>query len=72
MRPFGVARLPALLFLVPGGLGFLSVKRLFGGEAVDAMASAGQVGLVATALVTGLMVADSVMTVRRAGPEEAV
>lgn len=71
-RPFGVARLPALLFLVPGGLGFLSIKRLFGGEAVDAMASAGQVGLVATALVTGLMVADSVMTVRREGPNEAV
>jgi len=71
-RPFGVARLPALLFLVPGGLGFLSIKRLFGGEAVDAMASAGQVGLVATALVTGLMVADSVMTAKRAGPNEAV
>jgi uncharacterized membrane protein YjjP (DUF1212 family) len=71
-RPFGVARLPALLFLVPGGLGFVSIKRLFGGEAVDAMASAGQVGLVATALVTGLMVADSVMTARREGPSEAV
>jgi uncharacterized membrane protein YjjP (DUF1212 family) len=71
-RPFGVARLPALLFLVPGGLGFVSIKRLFGGEALDAMASAGQVGLVATALVTGLMVADSVMTARREGPVEAV
>lgn len=71
-RPFGVARLPALLFLVPGGLGFVSIKRLFGGEALDAMAAAGQVGLVATALVTGLMVADSVMTARREGPVEAV
>jgi hypothetical protein len=30
------------------------------------------VGLVATALVTGLMVADSVMTARREGPVEAV
>ncbi len=69
-RPFGVARLPALLFLVPGGLGFVSIKRLFGGEAMDAMSSAGQVGLVATALVTGLMVADSLMTTRRAGMAE--
>ena len=59
-RPFGVARLPALLFLVPGGLSFLSVRSLFSGEPVVAMAAAGQVALVATAIVTGLVLADSV------------
>jgi uncharacterized membrane protein YjjP (DUF1212 family) len=71
-RPFGVARLPALLFLVPGGLGFLSIQNLFGGDTMEAMATAGQVALVATALVTGLMVADAVIVARSDGTTDAV
>ncbi len=63
--PSGITRLPGLLFLVPGSLGFLSVTRLMAGDALEAVAAAGQVAIVATALVTGLIVAGSALPPRK-------
>jgi uncharacterized membrane protein YjjB (DUF3815 family) len=57
--PSGITRLPGLLFLVPGSLSFLSITQMMNGNAMDAVAAAGQVAIVATALVTGLIVAGS-------------
>jgi uncharacterized membrane protein YjjP (DUF1212 family) len=63
--PSGLTRLPGLLFLVPGTLSYLSITGLMGGHALDAVTSAGQVGVTATALVTGLIIAGSALPPRK-------
>ena len=63
--PSGITRLPGLLFLVPGSLSFLSITALMEGDAMSAVAAAGQVAIVATALVTGLVVAGSAVPARK-------
>ena len=49
-----------------------SVRSLFGAETIETMAAGGQVALVATALVTGLRVADAVIVARSGGTTDAV
>jgi uncharacterized membrane protein YjjP (DUF1212 family) len=60
-RPAAITRLPALLFLVPGSLSFLSLSSLITGASADALASAGQMAIIVTALVTGLLLASTVL-----------
>jgi uncharacterized membrane protein YjjB (DUF3815 family) len=63
--PSAITRLPGLLFLVPGSLSFLGITELMDGNAMDAVTAAGQVAIVATALVTGLVVAGSALPPRK-------
>jgi uncharacterized membrane protein YjjB (DUF3815 family) len=63
--PSAITRLPGLLFLVPGSLSFLGITELMDGNAIDAVTAAGQVAIVATALVTGLIVAGSALPPRK-------
>jgi uncharacterized membrane protein YjjP (DUF1212 family) len=64
-RPSAVTRLPALLFLVPGSLGFVSMSGLLRGDVGVATETAGLVGLVVMSLVTGLVLAGSVIPPRK-------
>jgi len=64
-QPSGLTRLPGLLFLVPGSLSFLSITALMQGDAMSAVTAAGQVAIVATSLVTGLVVAGSAVPPRK-------
>jgi uncharacterized membrane protein YjjP (DUF1212 family) len=63
--PSAITRLPGLLFLVPGSLSFLGITELMDGNAMDAVTAAGQVAIVATARVTGLVVAGSALPPRK-------
>ena len=65
-RPAAITRLPALLFLVPGSLSFLSLSSLITGASTDALANAGQMAIIATALVTGLLLASTVLPPKKA------
>ena len=65
-RPASITRLPGLLFLVPGGLGFLSLSALMDGDALQGLENAFQVAMVAIALVTGLLVSTAIISPRKA------
>jgi len=54
-----------LLFLVPGSLGFVSMSGLLRGDVGVATETAGMVGLVVMSLVTGLVLAGSVIPPRK-------
>ena len=63
--PAMVTRVPGLMLLVPGSLGFLSVSSLLAEDALQGVQTAFRVGLLAVALVTGLLFASVVVPPRR-------
>ena len=65
-RPASTTRLPGLLFLVPGALGFLSISTLMQGEPIEGLRSAFQVAMTSIALVTGLLAAAGFVPPRKA------
>ena len=65
-RPASTTRLPGLLFLVPGALGFLSISTLMQGDPVEGLRSAFQVAMTSIALVTGLLAAAGFVPPRKA------
>ncbi len=65
-RPAAIALIPGLIVLVPGSLGFRSLNLLMGHAAIDGIDAAVTMAVVATALVTGLLVANAIL------PERAV
>ncbi len=60
-----IGRLPGMLVLVPGVLGFLSIHDIFEGDVVTGIQSFFQVGLTAAALVTGFLAANLLVPPRR-------
>lgn len=64
-RPSAVFQVPAVIFLVPGSLGFRGVAALVGGDAVSGIEAAFTVALIATGLVAGLLVANVLLPSRR-------
>lgn len=64
-RPAAITRMPGLLFLVPGGLGFLSVTSLLQGDPLEGLVTAFRVALVAISLVVGLMVSSALVPPRK-------
>ena len=64
-RPSVVMRLPGILVLVPGVLGFLSFNKIFAGDVVAGIQSFFQVGLTTAALVTGFLAANLLVPPRR-------
>ncbi|MDX1584126.1 MAG: threonine/serine exporter family protein, partial [Thermoanaerobaculia bacterium] len=52
-RPAAVTRVPAMMLLVPGGLGFIGISSLLDQNIVEGIDTAFRVALVAVALVTG-------------------
>ncbi len=60
-RPAAVTRVPAMMLLVPGGLGFLSISSLLEQEVLQGLETAFRVALMAVALVTGLLVSNAIV-----------
>lgn len=65
-RPALVPLTPGILMLVPGSLGFRSLTSFLDAEALEGMAWAFQTGMVAVALVGGLLAANMLLPPRRA------
>ncbi|MEZ4326542.1 MAG: threonine/serine exporter family protein [Polyangiales bacterium] len=65
-RPAALVMVPGILLLVPGTMGFRSVASFLRRDVVAAVDTAFAVGLVAGALVTGLLVANLVLPPRKA------
>lgn len=64
-QPTAIAIVPALLLLVPGSLGFRSLQALMAKDVVVGIESLVSMAIVAIALVSGLLVANVLMTPRR-------
>ncbi|MCH9687746.1 MAG: threonine/serine exporter family protein [Deltaproteobacteria bacterium] len=65
-RPATLMRLPGLLLLVPGSLGFRSLDSLLMADTIAGTDGLFRVGLVTVALATGLFAADLLLPTRRA------
>lgn len=59
-RPTAITRLPALILLVPGGLGFLGLSSILEDDVIGGMRTVIRVALIAVALATGLIIANAV------------
>jgi uncharacterized membrane protein YjjP (DUF1212 family) len=64
-RPASVTLVPGILLLVPGSLGFRSISALLEQDVERGTLAAFSVGLIATALVTGLLMAQVLVPPRR-------
>ncbi len=64
-RPTAVIRLPGMMLLVPGGLGFLSISSLLEQDVLTGIQTAFRVAIIAVALVTGLIIANAIVPLRR-------
>lgn len=60
-RPAAVTRVPAMMLLVPGGLGFTGISSLLEQNILQGLETSFQVALVAVALVTGFIVASAIL-----------
>ncbi len=60
-RPAAVTRVPAMMLLVPGGLGFTGISSLLEQNILEGIETAFNVALVAVALVTGFIVSNAVV-----------
>lgn len=65
-RPALVTLVPGIMLLVPGSLGFRSVSSFLERDALSGMEAAFGMGLVATSLVAGLLLAHALVPARRA------
>jgi uncharacterized membrane protein YjjB (DUF3815 family) len=63
-RPAMIPRVPSLLMLVPGALGYRSVAALASTDAIGGVQSAFTVAIVAIALVTGLLASSAIVAPR--------
>jgi len=60
-RPAAVMLLPGLILLVPGSIGFTSLSRFIAHDVMSGVGAAFSVALVATAIATGLLVANALV-----------
>jgi len=65
-RPAAVPQVPGIILLVPGSIGFGSLSRFIERDVVSAIETAFNMGLIAIALVTGLLVANLIVPPRKA------
>lgn len=64
-RPTAVLLLPGLILLVPGSIGFGSLAKFIERDVMSGVGAAFNVALVATALVTGLLLANVIVPSKR-------
>jgi uncharacterized membrane protein YjjP (DUF1212 family) len=60
-RPTAVTRVPSMMLLVPGSLGFLSISSLLDQDIVKGLQTAFTVSIMAVALVTGLLISNAIV-----------
>jgi uncharacterized membrane protein YjjP (DUF1212 family) len=65
-RPSAVVTVPGLMLLVPGGVGFGSIRKFLDNDVVTGVDAAFTMAMIAVALVTGLLLANAVVPPRRA------
>lgn len=65
-RPVNLMLTPGVLFLVPGSVGFLSIRSLLENDPQTAVATAFRMALVAMAIATGILVATAAVPPRKA------
>ena len=65
-RPASVTLVPGLMLLVPGAVGFRSISSLLQSDVVSGMEAAFRMGVTGVALVTGLLIANTLLPSRRA------
>jgi uncharacterized membrane protein YjjP (DUF1212 family) len=65
-RPATITRLPGILILVPGSIGFLSITELMKGDPLIGLEQGFQMFTTAFALVSGLLVSSAVIPPRKA------
>ena len=65
-RPAQVVVVPAMLLLVPGSLGFRAMSSLLGHQTLTGVETMFIMFVVAIAIVAGLLVANAVVSPRRA------
>lgn len=65
-RPASILLVPGIMLLVPGSMGFKSVSALLEGDTLSGVSTAFSVGLVAASLVAGLILANGVISPKRA------
>ncbi len=64
-RPASLVRLPGIILLVPGSMGFRGVVSMFQGDAATSMATAFSAVVVLVSLVAGLLFGNVLVTPRR-------
>lgn len=65
-RPSAIVLIPGMIMLVPGGMGFRGLSALLQGEVISGVETLFLVTMVAIALVTGLLVANTLIPPRKA------
>jgi uncharacterized membrane protein YjjP (DUF1212 family) len=65
-RPAAVLMVPGIILLVPGSIGFRSVSLMLDNDVLTGMETAFTVGLIGASLVAGLLLANLVITPRKA------
>lgn len=65
-KPSSIIVVPGLMLLVPGSVGFRSILSLLDRSVLSGVETAFQMGMVATSLATGLLLANIVLPPRRA------
>lgn len=66
LRPSAIVLIPGMIMLVPGGMGFRGLSALLRGDVVSGVETLFLVTIVAIALVTGLLVANTLVPPRKA------
>jgi uncharacterized membrane protein YjjP (DUF1212 family) len=61
LRPVAVTRLPAIMLLVPGGLGFTGLSSMLEQNVTDGVRTAFSVAIIAVSLVIGLIISNSIV-----------
>lgn len=65
-RPAGLTRIPAMMLLVPGGLGFTGIASLLKEDIIHGMTIAFSVALISVSLVVGLIMSNAIVAPKRA------
>ena len=64
-RPAQVVAVPAVLMLVPGGMGFRGMSSLLDRDTLSGVETLFAMFIVATAIVAGLLIANALVSARR-------
>jgi uncharacterized membrane protein YjjP (DUF1212 family) len=62
LRPAAVTRLPAIMLLVPGGLGFTGIASMLQQDVMEGVRTAFSVAIIAVSLVIGLIISNAIVT----------
>lgn len=65
LRPVAVTRLPSIMLLVPGGLGFTGISSMLQQNVLEGTKTAFSVAIIAVSLVTGLIISNAIVPAGR-------